>query len=198
MKVLILSTSPRKASLTLRFSKYLKSVLLKMVEVEEVHIQDFEAFDIPSVGRKKLDPQFFSPFQKDLIQSWNEAHLIIFCSPEYNWTTNGEVFTMIDQLSTRQFAPLFSNKVFSFVGTSSGRGGRLPALEVGKVISKVISFQNQFSIVSPKIFEAHEITQNLNEQSESAGNPLFEAGVQDFIQYTMEVVRRWVILEKFA
>jgi chromate reductase len=150
------------------------------------------------VGRQKLDYNTLSDYQKNLISKWQEAHLVIFCNPEYNWTTNGEVFTMLDQIGNKFFAHLFDNKAFAFVGTSSGRGGRLPALEVSKVVSKVISFQNRLSIISPKIFEAHEIAKNLNENGDSVGNPVFESGLAEFIQYTLAVARRWVILEKFV
>ncbi len=198
MKVLILSTSPRKGSLTLRFSRYLKNEILNSGIAESVHIQDFEDFDLPTIGRSKINTENPSTFQKSLLDSWNEAQVIIFCCPEYNWTTNGEVLIMTEQLSSKSFSYLFDNKVFAFAGTSSGRGGRLPALETAKVISKIISFQNQFSIVSPKILEVHEIAQNLNENSLSKGNTVFESGVQDFARYTLKVAARWVIAEKFA
>jgi chromate reductase len=198
MKVLILSTSTRRGSLTLRFARYLKNEIQKLEEAEAVQIQSFEDFDFPSIGRGKTDPENLSTFQKNLIDSWNEAQVVIICSPEYNWTAGGEFFILTDHLSSRQFSHLFQNKVFAFAGTSSGRGGRLPALEAGKVISKIISFQNQLSVLSPKIFEAHEIGQNLSEESVSTGNPVFESGVRDFARYTMKVARRWIVPEKIA
>jgi hypothetical protein len=54
------------------------------------------------------------------------------------------------------------------------------------------------SVLSPKIFEAHEIGQNLSEESVSTGNPVFESGVRDFARYTMKVARRWIVPEKIA
>jgi len=191
MNVLILGTSAREESLTLRFSNYLKSVLNNKSNINNIFQLSFEEFDIPTFGRGSIDVNNLTHFQNSLIQNWQKSDIIIFASPEYNWTTNGEVFIMLDQLGNKTFEHLFENKVFAFSGVSSGRGGRQPALDVAKVVSKLISFQNKFSIVSSKIFESHETGKNLLENYQSAGNIIFETGVNNFVDYTLAIAERW-------
>lgn len=191
MNVLIISASPRDESLSLRFSIYLKYEIEKHNPASNVQIIGFESFDFPSSGRSSVNPYQLSPFQKKLIEAWADADLVFFCLPEYNWTTSGEVFTLLEQLGTKSFSHLFDEKVFAMVGISSGRGGRIPALEVGKVIEKLISFLGKLAVVSPKIFEAHEVGLNLSESSLSVGNSAFEKWVADFIHYTLRFQNRW-------
>lgn len=192
MEVLIVSGSPRQKSLTLRFSNYLKGRFEKEALVSGVAVVDFFENDFPSLRQGRLNPQQLSSFQTRLVKAWNQADLIIFCLPEYNWTVSGEVTAMMDHLSHSSFSFLFQDKFFACVGTSSGRGGRLPALDFGRVLSKVIAFQNSFSMVSPKIFEAHEIAKNLPEEGHEKAHPVFEETLQNFIWYTLEAARRWV------
>lgn len=191
MNTLIISASPRDESLSLRFSVYLKAEIVRHHAGGDVQIIGFEAFDFPSSGRAVVSPYQLSPFQRDLVDKWAKADLVIFCLPEYNWTTSGEVFTMLEQLGTSSFSNLFDEKVFAMVGISSGRGGRIPALEVGKVIEKLISFLGKMAVVSPKIFEAHEVGLHLREDSSSTGNPVFESWVIDFVRYTLKFQNRW-------
>jgi len=195
MNIFVLSTSPREGSQSLRFSKYLETTCKKTPLVSSVDLMDFENFDIPTIGRGKVDKNALTDFQNDLVSNWEKADLILFVNPEYNWTTNGEVFIMMDQLGSKAFENLFENKVFAFCGVSSGRGGRLAALDVSKVVSKLISFQNKFSIVSPKIFEAHEVGKNVEENFQSTGNLNFEAGVEEFVQYSVQIAARWFQLK---
>lgn len=192
MEVLIVSGSPRQQSLTLRFSNYLKNRLEKESQVTSVSVVDFHENDFPSLRSGRLTPQRLSPFQSNLIQTWSKADIVIFCLPEYNWTVSGELTAIMDHLSHSSFSFLFQDKLFACIGTSSGRGGRLPALDFGRLLSKVIAFQNSFSIVSPKIFEAHEIAQNIPEHEDQSAHPIFEASLQNFIWYTLEAARRWV------
>ena len=191
MNIFILATSPREGSQTLQFAHYLQSVFNRQSTIKEVNLVDFEYFDIPAFGKGKVEINSLTPFQESLIQNWQKSDIVVFASPEYNWTTNGEVFIMLDQLGNKNFSHLFDNKVFAFTGVSSGRGGRQPALDVAKVVGKLISFQNKYSIISSKIFEAHETGKNILENYQSAGNIVFETGVEDFVDYTIKIAERW-------
>lgn len=163
--------------------------LLKSVNVT---VANFEFFDFPFPGKERLNRKKLSVFQQNLVTDWEKADLIFFCLPEYNWTTNGEVLLMLEQLGTITFADLFEEKVFAMIGISSGRGGRMPALEVGKILEKLISFLDRIALVSPKIFEAHEVALNLDSNSKSTGNMVFETAVEDFIAYTVRFYNRWI------
>jgi len=192
MRILIICTSPREGSQSLQFSNYLKNLFEAQPEVKKVNLIDFENFDIPTFGRGKIDPNKLSAFQFELVSLWKQSDLVVFVSPEYNWTTNGEVFIMFDQLGNKHFEHLFDNRVFACVGVSSGRGGRQAAQDVAKVVGKLISFQNKYSIISSKIFEAHDTGKNILENYQSAGNLIFEAGVDNFVQYTLKIAHKWV------
>jgi chromate reductase, NAD(P)H dehydrogenase (quinone) len=189
MKIAILATSPRQNSNTLRFSKYLQ----KQFEADgnDVQVVDFHKFDIPTYGRGTIDKQALSPFQAELIQTWSNADLVVIATPEYNWTVNGDLLNALHQLGTKDFSHLFNNKTFAFAGVSAGRGGKVPCLELTTVINKIINFTDQYSIVSPRIFESHETAKNLDVNSESVGNEIFEKTVQAFVDYSLKVAQRW-------
>ena len=80
MKVLILCTSPREGSQTLRFANYLKSLLILRPEIAEVSLLDFEEFDIPAFGKGKIDKTNMTSFQELLISNWEYSNIILFAS----------------------------------------------------------------------------------------------------------------------
>jgi|YNPMSStandDraft_2_1061718.scaffolds.fasta_scaffold01022_6 chromate reductase len=189
MKVLVLSTSHRTNSSTFRASKYLEHLLLQ--QGFDAQIIDFVGDDIPLIGKADLNPQNLSDFQKKLIDRWNEANIILIVTPEYNWGLNANVINLFHQLGNHTFKKLFDNKIFAIAGVSSGRGGRMPAIDLMVIISKLISFLNQYSFVSPKILELHEVPFNLNEKGEIITEALFEKNAKDFVEYLKNIALKW-------
>lgn len=192
MNVLIISSSARAESLTLRFSKYLQEIFLRVRPVSQADLVDFKGFDFPSLASSELNPAALTPFQQTLISLWEKADLVVFCCPEYNWSTNAEVYSMLEHLGSEQFAYLFENKVFASVGVSSGRGGRITGLEISKMVNKLISFLGKISIVSPKILEAHEVGHNLAENGDLIGHHRFALETKKFVDYTISLTLRWL------
>ena len=191
MNIAIIATSPRKNSNSLRFSKYLQKVL-QTSDIQNTTIVDFHHFDIPSVGRGIINKEDLTDFQRELLTAWEKADLVFFVTPEYNFTVNGDLLNALHQLGSKDFAHLFNNKIFALAGVSSGRGGKTPCLELTTVINKIINFSNQYSVVSPRIFESHETHKNLDENADSVGNKIYEDGVKAFLDYSLEVTNRWV------
>lgn len=191
MNIAIIATSPRKNSNSLRFSKYLQKVL-SAEGFESTTVVDFHHFDIPSVGRGVIKKDELTPFQSELIGAWEKADLVFLVSPEYNWTVNGDLLNALHQLGSKDFVHLFDNKVFALAGVSNGRGGKIPCLELTTVINKIINFTHQYSVVSPRIYESHETSSNLDEHSESTGNKIYEFTVKSFVEYAVAVAQRWV------
>ncbi|GIV44339.1 MAG: hypothetical protein KatS3mg035_1462 [Bacteroidia bacterium] len=189
MKVLILSTSHRPESSSLRSSLYIHSIFQK--KGYTCSLIDFVNDDIPLIGKGELNYNHLTDFQKDLIQKWEEAQIIIVVTPEYNWGLNANVTNLFHQLGGDTFKHLFDNKIFGIVGVSSGRGGKFPAVDLMILISKLINFLNQYSIVSPKILELHEVPKNLNEKGELLHHGIFEKSVKDFIEYIENLVTKW-------
>jgi chromate reductase, NAD(P)H dehydrogenase (quinone) len=193
MKINIISTSPRKESNSLKVAKYLQKQFSKKENAVEnvVLLNDFEACDVPNVGRGSLDKNKLTAFQKTLINHWQESELIVMVVPEYNWTTSAEIINLIHQIGNDDFKHLFNEKVFAFVGVSSGRGGRLPCLEMTTLVNKMISFTGQLSIVSPKLYESHETPKNLDADGNSLGNTIYENTMKDFTDYTLKIAQKW-------
>ncbi len=191
MNIAIIATSPRKNSNSLRFSKYLQKIT-QSSGYENITVVDFHHFDIPSVGRGTVNKDALTDFQSELITAWGNADLVFFVTPEYNFTVNGDLLNAFHQLGSKDFAHLFNNKVFAFAGVSSGRGGKVPCLELTTVVNKIINFSNQYSVVSPRIYESHETHKNLDENSDSVGNLIYESSVKAFVDYALEVTKRWV------
>ena len=191
MNIAIIATSPRKNSNSLRFSNYLQK-LAQTAGYENVTVVDFHHFDIPSVGRGTINKESLTDFQSELLSAWTAADLVFFITPEYNFTVNGDLLNALHQLGSKDFAHLFHDKVFALAGVSSGRGGKIPCLELTTVINKIINFSHQYSVVSPRIFESHETNKNLDDMADSTGNKVYEDGVKAFLDYSLEVTKRWV------
>lgn len=197
MKIALISTSSRKNSNSLRFVNYVRHLLVERGQ-HEVSIVTFEEYDIPYVGQGSVKKDALTPFQHELISAWESADLVLFSMPEYNWTAPPQATNTIHQLGGPAFKHLFDNKVFAMVGISNGRGGRQPALDMTTVVSKIISFTNSYSIVSPKLYESHETDKNLNEHGQFVGHEVYERTAKAFLDYTLNVAQRWVISEQLA
>jgi chromate reductase len=191
MNVLVLAASPRKDSLTLRFCLRLEQMLLESPDPVHVRVLDFNDFDIPPVGKGTFSASSLTPFQSNLVSSWENADLVIICSPEYNWTANAELFIMLDRLGSKAFQHLFHERTFAFAGVSSGRGGRQPALDLQRVMGKVVSFMGGESIISPKIFEAQEVELNIGPGGSAIGESRFHIFLNDFLAYNLRLAKRW-------
>ena len=191
MKIALISTSSRKNSNSLRFVSYLRHVLAEESQ-HEVSLVTFEEYDIPLVGQGSLKKEALTPFQSELVSTWEAADLIIFAMPEYNWTAPPQATNTIHQLGGPAFKHLFDNKVFAMVGVSNGRGGRQPALDMTTVVNKLISFTNSYSIVSPKLYESHETDKNLDENGQFIGHEVYERTARAFLDYTLTVTQRWM------
>ncbi|MCS6969323.1 MAG: NAD(P)H-dependent oxidoreductase [Cytophagales bacterium] len=186
----ILSTSSQPHSNTLRFAKFLQKLLTER-SLEQVSLVSFENYDIPWVGLGSIHPSRWTPFQQDLIQSWQESDLLYIVSPEYNWSFSPALINALDQLGSKEFAHLFDNKVFALAGVSAGRGGRQPALQLTTVLNKLISFLDGTSVIAPRIFESHETDQMLDAEGNFKGTPAYLKGVEAFLEYSLRIAQRW-------
>lgn len=188
MKIAILSGSARTNNNTLRVAKAIARIASP---THQVSVVDFQQYDIPLIAQGGLNPDKLSVFQQHLVQTIDQAQLVIIISPEYNWSTTPEILNMLHLLPTKPFMHLFNNKVFSFVGVSTGKGGKAPALHLMQILNKVVSFANLESMVAAKIFESHFTKEVLDENGVSLGNELYDAGLQSYIDYTLKISERW-------
>ncbi len=160
-------------------------------QIPNSQVIDFKAYDIPFPNQGGVDKANPTAFQAQLLKAFDEAKIIFVLTPEYNWFPSAELINMVHQLSNRTHIQLFNNKVFAFCGVSSGTGGRIPTLQLGNLFDKILNVFNLNSITSPKKFEARFIADVLDEQGNSLGNSEFDAGLNDFINYNLNLAKKW-------
>ena len=189
MNIAILSGSARANNNTIRVGKAIQLRLNTLGHTTS--LVDFQHYDIPLINQGPVIESAFTSFQQQLADSMKEAQAIILITPEYNWSTTPEILNFLHRLGDRAFKRLFEEKVFATVGVSTGKGGKAPALHLHTILNKIISFTDLNSFVSAKIFESHFTKEVLNESGNSLGNAQYDAGLDDFIQYTLRVTQRW-------
>ncbi len=188
MRICVISGSARTNNNTIRVAKAIEHALQSE---HQVVVIDFIHYDIPLIAQGGLNANNLSAFQQKLVKAMDEAHVVIMISPEYNWSTTPEILNMLHLLPNKPLAHLFNNKVFSFVGVSTGKGGKAPAIHLMQIVNKLISFGDHDSFVSSRIFEAHFTKEVLDDEGNSLGNPLFDKGLEDYCNYTMRMAHRW-------
>ena len=189
MNIAILSGSARANNNTIRVGKALTLRLQNLTH--QVSLVDFQQYDIPLINQGNIEESSFTSFQKELANVMLTANAIILITPEYNWSTTPEILNFLHRLGDKKFKPLFNEKVFATVGVSTGKGGKAPALHLHSILNKIISFTDLDSFVSAKIFESHYTKDVLDEDGNSLGNNAYDAGLDDFIQYTLRMTKRW-------
>ena len=97
---------------------------------------------------------------------------------------------MIHQLGSGRFRACWDNKVWATVGVSSGRGGRIPAVQLSYVVNKVIGHLGLQSVVSAKNFESQFTPQVLSTEGHSLGQAEYDKGLFDFIEYNLDLAKK--------
>lgn len=185
MKVAIISGSARKGNNTVRVAKAIQN------SFKGAQLLDFQEYDIPNLSEGFLKRGKETEFQQRLINTINEAELLFVLTPEYNWFPSAELVSMIHQLGTDEYSGIFNNMVIANVGVSVGRGGRMPAVQLGYVFNKVINYFDLNSITSPRTFEAQEVLTCIDNNGQLLNNEEFNKGFESFISYSMKVAKRW-------
>ena len=190
MKISIISTSPRNNSSSLRVAQAARRVIAAQ-GYSDAQVIDFSEYDIPLYNQGEIDPDNLTVFQKKMVDAMTGPALVILVVPEYNWTIPAELANFIHRMGDHPFVGLFDQKVFAFIGVSTGKGGRQPVVQLTYIIGKIISFFELESIISSKLFESHFTKDALDEQGNSLGNAIYEKGITTFVKYTLRTAGRW-------
>jgi chromate reductase len=185
MKVSVISGSARKGNNTLRAAKAIQNMF------PDSTLIDFQSYDLPTFAEGSLVKGEESKFQQRLIAAIDQCDLLFVLTPEYNWFPTSEVINMIHQLANSKYSHIFNNLVVTNVGVSSGRGGRMPAVQLGYVFNKIFNYFNLDSITSPRPFEVQEVTKCIDEEGNLLENSEFNTGFNEFIDYSIKVAKRW-------
>jgi chromate reductase len=187
MKVGILSGSARKGNNTLRVALALKKL------VDNCEVVDFQEYDLPNFAEGWVNPASETPFQQHLIKTIKDADLLIVLTPEYNWFPSAEIINTVHQLAGAAYKHIFDNTVVTTVGVSTGRGGRMPAVQLGYVFNKIFNVFDLNSITSPRTFEAQEVLKCIDAEGNLLDNEIFNKGFVDYLEYSMKVAKRWQV-----
>jgi chromate reductase, NAD(P)H dehydrogenase (quinone) len=188
--ITLLSGSPRYQSNTLRVAKAISHHIHNNTS-EAVRIIDFNGFDIPSINQGGIKADALTTWQKELYEACANANLIILLTPEYNWFPSAEIIQMLHSMTGTPFRAMWDNKVFATVGTSNGRGGRMPAVQLSYTLNKILNVFNCESVVSPKIFESQFTDKVLDAEGHSLGNEEYMKGLSIFVDYNLKLLGRW-------
>ena len=184
-----MSGSSRDGNITIRLSRATKKILLE--KGHDVNLVDFCDYDIPFFNGGYLNRANASKFQEKVYSGMSQADVIIIYSPEYNWFPSAEIINLINQTASERNSDLYNEKVFVFGGVSSGRGGKLPAIQLSSVVGKVINFLNLSSLVSPKIFESSFTQININEGGTLQADDIYNQEFEKFVNYSIKIGERW-------
>jgi chromate reductase len=191
----ILCGSSRTNSNTRRVGLAIKRILeSKGIAQTEITMPNFEEYDIPFSNGGALVPGHLSTFSQSAYECMAKSKLIFILSPEYNWFPTPEIINLINQFGKKDFADCWDGKVFATCGISSGRGGRIPAIQLGYMINKLINFMNFNSIVSAKSFESQFTPKAIDSHGQSTGNTEYDSGLETFVNYNLSLMRKADIL----
>ncbi|MBS3914481.1 MAG: NAD(P)H-dependent oxidoreductase [Bacteroidetes bacterium] len=187
----ILCGSSRKNSNTTKVGLAIKRILLESGAHEsDIFLPDFTQYDIPFHNGQNLHKDQFSVFQKSVYDAMANSDLIFVISPEYNWFPSAEIINLINQFGNKDFAECWGKKIFATCGTSSGRGGRIPSVQLSYVLNKLVSAMDLSSVVSAKMFESQFTQKALDPAGNSVGNTEYDIGLEKFVHYNQELTKK--------
>jgi len=189
--ITILSGSPRANSNTLRVAKAIGHIIRETEAEQHVQIIDFNGFDIPSANTGTVNIHQLSDWQRLLFESCRDSEMVFVLTPEYNWFPSAEIIQMIHSMAATPFKAMWDNKLFVTCGTSSGRGGRMPAVQLSYTLNKILNVFNCESMVSPKMFESQFTDKALDADGRSVGNEEYMSGLIAFVNFNLKLNRRW-------
>lgn len=185
MKTVIISGSARLDNNTIRLALAIQKLL------PDAKIIDYTAYDLPNANEIFPGENGLTEFQLNLINAIHEAELLFVLTPEYNWFPSAEIVNTIHQLASDDYGYIFDNKVVAFAGVSTGRGGRMPAVQLSYVFDKIFNVFNHKSITSPKKFESQFTTKCLATDGSMLDNHEYNKGLVNFVEYSVNVANRW-------
>jgi chromate reductase len=189
MKVAILSGTSRSGNNTIRVAKAIHS--LHQLMNHDTTVVDFKSYDLPFFNGDPIDENNPTAFQNDLLSNWEDADLVYILSPEYNWLISPELANMANHYSGNSHKNLYDNKVFAFVGVSSGIGGRLPTMQLSSVFEKLIFYLGAQSVCSPNKFESHYTPQELDESGNFIKDSGYKKRLKSFVDYSTSLILRF-------
>ncbi|MCC7299125.1 MAG: NAD(P)H-dependent oxidoreductase [Bacteroidia bacterium] len=189
--IAILTGSSRTHSKSSSVSKAIKRICMAHgVDSNDIFLPDFTQYDIPFHNGGDLHKDHLSPFQKSVYEAMSKAQIIFIVSPEYNWFPSAEIINLINQFGSREFQDCWEKKLFATCGVSSGRGGRIPSVQLSYVVNKLINVMDLHSMVSAKMFESQFTSQVLDAEGNSLGNAEYDKGIEKFVAYNLEMAKK--------
>ncbi|WP_373524433.1 NADPH-dependent FMN reductase [Aquiflexum sp.] len=168
-KILIISGSPRKKTVSLRLAKHIFATLKKRDEIE-VDLLDVREFGLPSiqvVWQKKEDvPSEYLP----LFQKMKSAEGFILVSPEYNGGYSSDLKNLLDHFPKS----IYKKKAFGIVTGSLGSlGGMRAAQKLLLLVPALFGIASPFMMITPQMDKKFDGDGNLSDESFSDNIDIF-------------------------
>lgn len=164
MNILIISSSPRRESITFRGALFLKDFLEKLGEssVELLDLRDWETGYLQEVWQShETTPEKFKP----LFDSLHNADAILIVTPEYNGLFSPALSAVLDQFPKTTYY----RKAFGIVCASTGAmGGMRGAMHLQQYILGL------FGIPTAQMLLIGNIDKRINPQGQSVDEILLK------------------------
>jgi chromate reductase len=189
--IAILSGSSRTNSKTSMVAKAISRICQDQgTNKDEIFLPDFTTYDIPFHNGGDLIKNQLTTFQQSVYTAMSKANVIFILTPEYNWFPSAEIINLINQFGNKNYEECWNHKIFVTCGVSSGRGGRIPAVQLSYVLNKLINVMNYHSIVSAKSFESQFTANVLNADGNSLGSEEYDKGIEQFVHYNLQLLNK--------
>lgn len=160
MNITIISSSPRKESVSNRIALFLEKRLAAEVShtIRLVDVRDWLGWDVGQPVYKSIDacPESFRPLAEIMFST--DAFVIV--SPEYNGGMPYSLKKLFD------FFPKQSHKVFAIATSSTGAmGGMRASLAIQHFVVALFGIVSPYMLITPKVTEKFDESGNLLDES---------------------------------
>ncbi len=185
MRITILLGTTRKDSYSSKVADYLVGAL--RATEHEVFLFDLAAFDAPFFSGTYLQEADMTPTQKTMHDQWRASHLVIIVAPEYHGGMPGSLKNLFDVLAK---SDLHSNKVYSCVGVSSGRGGLKAIQAVQASLTNLINSTKARAFYTTKMLIVSRVEEVFDEHGKLTDTKFPEL-LQDYLQTILPQAEQW-------
>jgi chromate reductase, NAD(P)H dehydrogenase (quinone) len=187
--IAILTGSSRTQSKTSMVAKAIARICKQLgINGDQIFMPDFTKYDIPFHNGGNISIDKLTEFQNSVYSAMSKAKIIFILTPEYNWFPSAEIINLLNQFGNKSFHECWNHKIFVTCGISSGRGGRIPAVQLSYVLNKLINVMDYHSIVSAKSFESQFTAAVLDGEGNSLGNEEYDHGIENFVTYNLNLL----------
>ena len=177
MNIEIVSSSPRKESVTFRLALFLHKLFIEKTK-HNIGLLDVRNFDLPPLQKVYVNIDSTPDPYKPLSERMFAANAFIIVTPEYNGSYTPAMKNIFDHFP-KQF-----HKTFGIVtGTPGAMGGMRATQQVQLLINALFGIASPYMLVIPAVDKKFDVNGNLIDQS-------FQSNIDTFIHEFLWLAER--------